>query len=212
MKKYETFIKNNSAQMVKFGWDIGYRRISHITPNIRTIVVPSDKVSSIDISYELESLDTSNCELINLATNIQEVIEKTLSSIPDARFTIDVSYSISKHLTLTHTDMDQILASNLYEPKRTEKNLYRKFEVIFKRNVTSTINLYEISNEYDVNFRVDVDNIVITLDNIKEELENSMYFFYLQYIKFHNQTIRLVNPDYIEKNNKLYDKIQSKYK
>ncbi len=198
--------------MVKSGWDIGYHRISHITQNIRTIVVPSDKVSSIDISYELESLDTSNCELINLATNIQEVIEKTLSSIPDARFTIDVSYSISKHLTLTHPDMDQILVSNLYEPKRTEKNLYRKFEVIFKRNVTSTISLHEIYSEYDLNFRVDVDNIVITLDNIKEEFENSIYFFYLQYIKFHNQTIRLVNPDYIEKNNKLYDKIQSKYK
>ncbi len=212
MKKYETFIKNNSAQMIKSGWDIGYHRISHITQNIRTIVIPSDKVSNIEILYELQSVDTSNYGLINLATDIHKVVERTLVYIPDARFTIDVSYSVSKHLTLTRQEMNQILVSSLYEQKRIDKSLYRKFEVIFKRNVTSTISLHEVSSEYDLNFRVDVENIVITLDNIKEELENSMYFFYLQYIKFHNQTLRLINPGYIEKKKKLYDKIQSKYK
>lgn len=120
-------------------------------------------------------------------------MKKVKEQIDDVKFNIDVEYLTEKYL-----DIDECLLIDMikkeYSRRNTVKDEYRKFEIIGKRNVTTT---FCIRPEKDIifsSFKVSVENIVVSLQNILDEINKTLYFYYTQYIKFHFLISQNKNP------------------
>lgn len=159
----------------------------------------------------------NNCdnpiEELNIRSDvILEIVKTIIEKLPNVKMTLDIYYSISKYISTSVESIIKILENEKFEEKRIQKNNYRKFEILNKRNITTNIGLNKFQdNNVEITLNVGIENILINLDNLKEELINSIYFYYSKYARLHYLILKEIDLSYINSNEKLYNKIKSKY-
>lgn len=159
----------------------------------------------------------NNCdnpiEELNIKSDvILEIVKTIIEKLPNVKMTLDIYYSISKYISTSVESIIKILENEKFEEKRIQKNNYRKFEILNKRNITTNIGLNKFQdNNVEITLNVGIENILINLDNLKEELINSIYFYYSKYARLHYLILKEIDLSYINSNEKLYNKIKSKY-
>lgn len=159
----------------------------------------------------------NNCdnpiEELNIKSDvILEIVKTIIEKLPNVKMTLDIYYSISKYISTSMESIIEILENEKFEEKRIQKNNYRKFEILNKRNITTNIGLNKFQdNNVEITLNVGIENILINLDNLKEELINSIYFYYSKYARLHYLILKEIDLSYINSNEKLYNKIKSKY-
>lgn len=159
----------------------------------------------------------NNCdnpiEELNIKSDvILEIVKTIIEKLPNVKMTLDIYYSISKYISTSVESIIKILENEKFEEKRIQKNNYRKFEILNKRNITTNIGLNKFQdNNVEITLNVGIENILINLDNLKEELINSIYFYYSKYARLHYSIFKKIDLSYINSNEKLYNKIKSKY-
>lgn len=159
----------------------------------------------------------NNCdnpiEELNIKSDvILEIVKTIIEKLPNVKMTLDIYYSISKYISTSMESIIEILENEKFEEKRIQKNNYRKFEILNKRNITTNIGLNKFQdNNVEITLNVGIENILINLDNLKEELINSIYFYYSKYARLHYSILKEIDLSYINSNEKLYNKIKSKY-
>lgn len=78
-----------------------------------------------------------------------------------------------------------------FEKKLMCKNSYRKFKVINNRNVTTKADIsFNTDNKTtELLFRVDVENKIVNKENIKREICDSAYYYFIQYCRLHHSIV-----------------------
>lgn len=175
-------------------------------------MISSNNFSGIEVYFDFDNDNIGIDKLDLKASIVKKFIQEILKKLPEAKITLDVYYSIKRYLNVDSNDIRDSIEDTEYIQKMTNKDIYRKFEVLNKRNVTSTIELNNYQkNILDFQFEVDIENICINLDNIYDEILNSVYFYYLQYIKLHYSILKKVDLKFLNQNKKFYNMIKEKY-
>lgn len=189
---------------------MGEKRICLFKKDLRIIIVPNADSSSIEVFFEFNSLENPFEELKEKSKIFSDTIKEILVNLPTAKITLDIFYSVGKYITNDANKIKEACVKRGLKEKNTLKNSLRKFEVLNKRNVTTKVDLILYPNYVDVHFKVDVENIIVNLENIESEIINSVYFYYLQYIKLHYFIVSEIDNEYIKLNEDIYNRIREK--
>ena len=159
---------------------------------------------------ELNSISDFKDAVCKYSEYVKDIMKEVQKKISDAKFNIDVIYFSDKYMDFELDNLREIVNQE-YTRKKTSKDEYRKFEILNKRNVITTFSLRTEKDVIFATFTVSVENIVVDFENIFEEINNSLFFYYTQYIKLHYLILKEKEPKFIENNSKFYALIENKY-
>lgn len=181
IKSFDNFIVKNKLELVKYGWDIGKRGISLLKDSVSISIIPDSGIPCVEISFIFNVSDNIKEDINKNIDLMKNVLINFLRYIPKAKITMNISYSVSKYLYMSLDEIIKDLLENEFEENKMIKLMFRKFEYMKGRYVTTNITLKEDKDSVVLDFGVNIENIIVVIDSILGELENSVYFYHYHY-------------------------------
>jgi len=128
-------------------------------------------------------------ELNEASKIISKYLNKINFKAPNAKTTLDVFFSKENYIDVDNSIIKEILLDYEFEEKIMQKNSYRKFQVVFSRNVTTKVDINFFNENTELDFRVDIENTIVNKENLQKEICNSAYYYFVQYYRLHNLMI-----------------------
>lgn len=177
--------------LIDNGWDIGKKRICLLKKNIRIVIIPNYETSTIEIQFKLVQVEDIVKELTENAKVISDYLTKIKQKLPNAKITLDTSFSKERYMDIDASIIKKVLIENEYVEKKMHKNSFRKFKVTNSRNVTAKVDIiFDTFNETtNFLFKVDVENIIVELPNINREICDSAYYYFILYCRLHHSLV-----------------------
>ena len=110
---------------------------------------------------------------------------------------MDIKYSLSKDVTISEKDLEEVLEDLSFEKIFNIKGKYRKFEVVNKHNITDQILTQKYGKYISLDISICVENMIIENNNFDEELTFPPFYFIIEYSKLHYNFLKKLDKEYI---------------
>jgi hypothetical protein len=192
--------------LINDGWKIQEKKISYHKENVKIVIKTNSTNSYFEVIFNVIPTDNIEYDLKFSSSIIINLMKVIYDEVKDAKVSLDVLFSEAKDVNIDIDKVKSILRKDEFEEKRLCVEDFTKFEVVLNKNVTTKIDV-----DTKLNFKVNIENMIVDLDSVLDEILNSVYFYYLQYIKLHYSLVNAINSEYVKNNEMFYSKVKSNY-
>lgn len=204
--KYNSFIKKNKQELVKKGWKLSSKADSFQNKELRMNIVTSLFKNSVDVTFNFDTIDKAYS---HLDQEVQWVLNRILNLDANTRLNIDVTIGDKRGLRLSPGLYEQLLCEAGYRNTKFLEKRYRKFEILDGLNITTNIYVSGTSKEGEVDYSVDLENSIINTTQLKDAMDNALYYYYVKYVKLHYELLSQIQPSFIEVNQNFYKTLEA---
>ena len=205
-------IRNNEQKLINDGWSLGETRLSFSTSDIFIYASNSEGVSCVELQIKFNVGKNMYKDIEKRISVIQNTLNLFKDNIDELKISMDVNYSLQKDVTIKESEIVSVFKGLDFEKLQNVKGKYRKFKIMNKHNITEQFQLVKQNDKHFIlDISIGVDNIVVDYTNIKEEIEFSLYYYIIEYAKFHYNILKILDCGYLLSQQEFYEKLEKEF-
>ena len=195
--QFKQMLKNKAKRLISDGWSLGESKMSHTNKDIFIYAIANEGVSCVELQFKFSIGDKILEDIKGKTEIISQTLDLFKKNIKELKISMDIKYSLSKDVTISEKDLEEVLEDLSFEKIFNIKGKYRKFEVVNKHNITDQILTQKYGKYISLDISICVENMIIENNNFDEEFTFSPFYFIIEYSKLHYNFLKKLDKEYI---------------